>query len=99
MKKLIAAAGIGAALTIAPLLGAGTASASSGSFLNALNANGWREAYNGDLLNKGYEVCREFGQGYSYADAVNYVYYNTNAVTTWGDSRWFVNTAVNHLCQ
>ena len=80
-------------------MGAGTANASSDSFLNALNTNGWHDSYRGSLLDTGYDVCRSLGQGYSYSDAVADVYYNTNASTGWDDARWFVSNAQAHLCR
>jgi len=102
MKKLSKAAlmgGVAAAAVAATVGVAAPASASSDSFLRALTVNGWHDSYRGSLLNTGYEVCRELGQGYSYSSAVSGVYYNTNTYTSWSDASWFVNLAESHLCQ
>ena len=98
ITRTITTAAVAAGIAGAAFAGAGTANASSESFTTVLGLNGWHESSPGYLLDVGYEVCRELGQGYSYATATTYVYYSTSAVTSWSDSRWFVSTAQNHLC-
>ena len=99
MKKLIAVAGLGAAVAVGSLLGAGTASADSGSFVNALNANGWHDiGWSGSALNLGYRTCGFLNAGYSWNTVVNDVYYNTTAATSWSDANQFVSLADSYLC-
>ena len=66
MKKTLAVAGLGAALAAAALLGAGPASASSGTFLSAVHNAGFYNNY-GDhmLVSQGHQVCNFLYQGYS----------------------------------
>ena len=87
MKKLIAAAGLGAAVAVGSLVGAGTANASSGSFIDQINAHGWHETNPGYLLNLGYRTCSFLNSGYSVTSVVNDVYYRTDAATSWSQSR------------
>ena len=98
MKKLIAAAGIGAALAIAPLAVAGTANASSGTFIDQVNAYGWHETVRGATLNLGYRACGFLNSGYSWNSVVNDVYYRTDAGTSWSDANTFVSLADSYLC-
>jgi hypothetical protein len=99
MKKLIAAAGIGAALAVAPLAVAGTASADSTQFVNVLNANGWHDiGWSGSTLNLGYRTCGFLNAGYSWTSVVNDVYYHTDAATSWSDANGFVSLADSYLC-
>jgi hypothetical protein len=57
MKKLVAAAGIGAALTIGSLSGAGTASASPLSYLQSLNNHGLTVYNTAEAVSSGYQIC------------------------------------------
>ena len=99
MKKLIAAAGIGAALAIAPLAVAGTANAySSDTFIDQINAHGWHETAPGYLLNLGYRECGYLNSGYSWTAVVNDVYYSTDAGTSWASANQFVSLANGYLC-
>ena len=98
MTKLIAAAGVGAALAIAPLAVAGTASADSGTFVNQLNAHNWHDSYPGSLLNLGYRTCSFLNSGYSVASVVNNVDYSTDYGTGWGNAYQFVALANDYLC-
>jgi Protein of unknown function (DUF732) len=98
-KKTLAAALIGGAITAGAIAGTGTAAASSDSFLNTINANGWYESTPGYLLNLGYGACAVIGQGYGEAAAVNAVYNRTDNTVGWGRAAWFVQTAENHLCR
>ena len=99
LKKVIASSILAGAIAIGSLVGAGSASASSQSFLNAINANGWTETVPGYLLDEGYQACAIIGQGYGEYAAVSDVYAHTNLNTTWGEAQWFVNTAQRHLCR
>ena len=98
MKKLIAAAGLGAAVTIGSLVGAGTANASSDTFIDQLNAHGWYDSYPGSLLNQGYRICSFLNSGYSVASVVNDTYYRTDASVGTAEAYQFVSLADDYLC-
>jgi hypothetical protein len=98
MKKLIAAAGLGAAVAVGVLAGAGPASASSGTFVRELNAHGWYDSYPGSLLNQGYRVCSFLNSGYSVASVVNDTYYRTDYTVGTAKAYEFVSLANNYLC-
>jgi hypothetical protein len=98
MKKTLAAAVVGAALTVGVLGGAGAANASSGSFINAVNNYGWHETVSGATLNLGYRTCERLNAGWSFHEVVDYVYYNTDAGTSWATSHDFVSMADSYLC-
>ena len=58
MKKVIAAAGLGAAVAIGSLLGAGTASATTQDYLNSLEYSYSIDIWDYPLVvNQGYTVC------------------------------------------
>ncbi len=98
MKKVIAVAGLGAALVVAPLAVAGTANADSDVFVDELNAHGWYDAYPGSLLNQGYHVCWFLNSGYSVASVVNDTYYRTDYSVGTADAYEFVALADDYLC-
>lgn len=97
-KKAVAAAGIGAAIAIGSLFGAGTASATTGSFINAANNQGWYDVNPGGTLRLGYGVCDMLYAGYSEYSAMNWVYHNTNYSVTVADAGQFVSMAEDYLC-
>ncbi len=98
MKKLLAAAGLGAAVTIGSLAGAGTANASD-SFLGAIHDAGFYNP-NGDyvLVYQGNQVCNLLNLGYSEAQVQNYIYNNTSASVGWADAGQFVAIADDYMC-
>ncbi len=99
MKKVIAAAGIGAALTIGSLSGAGTASADELSYLQMLNYRGFT-IYNTALaLASGYSVCNDLN--YNTGDVVaTHVFYNSSwaDIPTRDTAAAMVLTSVEELC-
>ena len=102
MKKALAAAGLGAALTLGSLVGASPASAYSGSevsYLNALNYNGF-VTYNANwAINTGWQICNSLNYENGNAAAVDLF-----ANTSWADvpnlhvAQIWVNTAADTLC-
>ena len=99
MKKLIAAAGIGAALTIAPLAVAGTASASNGSYVSEMtNAGFYNTAGNSAMVARGHEICQYLDWGYSQYQVQDYAIRNTGASIGWADAGQMVAIAMNNLC-
>jgi hypothetical protein len=98
MKKVIAVAGLGAALVVAPLAVAGTANASSDTFVDELNAHGWYDSYPGSLLNQGCRVCGFLNSGYSVASVVNDVYFRTDSTVGSAEAYEFVALANDYLC-
>ena len=98
MKKFLVVAGLGAAVAVSSLLGAGSANASSGQFIDQINARGWHETSPGYLLNLGYRTCSFLNSGYSVKSVVNDVYYRTDAATSWSQSYEFVSVADSFLC-
>ena len=97
MKKLLAAAGLGAAVTIGSLVGAGTASASPSGFINAVHNEGISApAGNTALYRNGYLVCQWLDQGYSVRSVINEVYYASDFPS--GTSGGFVGISVRELC-
>jgi hypothetical protein len=100
MKKVLAVAGLGAAIAATSLLGAGTASADTSSFLYSVHSTGWYSPQNGDasLVKNGMLVCKWLAQGYSEYSVVDSVYHNTGSDVSWSDAREFVYKAEAHLC-
>ena len=99
MKKLIAAAGIGAALTVGSLTGAGAANASgSDTFIAQINSYGWHANTPGYLLGLAYRTCSFLNAGYSWNSVVSDVYNRTDWATSWSDASQFVSLADNYLC-
>ena len=98
MKKLIAVAGLGAAITLGSLVGAGTANADSGSFLGSLDNAGFYNTNGGHSaeLRLGYGICQNLYGGWSYNEVVNDLYYGSPM--SWSDARQFVSIANGHLC-
>ena len=98
MKKALAAAGIGAALTTAALLGASPASASAGSFLDSMHYNGFYNSVEGDygMLNDGIRTCNMLNAGWSWTQTVNEIWVNEDM--TYNNAARFVNLAGAHLC-
>ena len=70
MKKLIAAAGIGAALATGALAVAPGASASPYGFLNRMHVEGfWSTAGDAGMLQNGYWICNQLDAGWTPAAA------------------------------
>ena len=97
MKKLLAAAALGAAPISGSLLGAGTANASTSTFLNRIHEEGY-SGQNGDasLLYNGRIVCKILDQGGTTHDATKQIYASTSM--DWTASYDFVIIANYHLC-
>jgi len=101
MKKImssLAVAGLGAAIAVGSLVGAGSANANTGSFINAANNEGWYDVNTGGTLRLGYGVCNMLNAGYSESSAMNWVYYNTNYSVSVADAGQFVSMAEDYLC-
>ena len=100
MKNVIAAAGLGAAVAIGSLAGAGTASANTTTFLSALHSAGWYSNENGDasLVNNGRLVCEMLDNGNTQWAVTNAVYQHTDSNVDWADAQEFVRVAEIHLC-
>ena len=98
MKKLIAAAGLGAALTVGSLTGAGAASADSGSFIYAANDQGWYDNNPGGVTRLGNGVCNLLNLGYSEVAAMNWVYSHTDYTVSIADAGQLVSMAEDYLC-
>ena len=102
MKKLIAAAGIGAALTIGPLAVAGTASAWPGRlrYVGEMTNRGgcYNAAGNSAMVARGHEICQYLDWGYSQYQVQDYAYRNTGASIGWADAGQMVAIAMNNLC-
>ena len=99
MKKLIAAADLGVAITLGSLAGAGTANASD-SFLNAVHNAGFYNRTGGDsvLMYQGNQVCNWLNLGYSEYSIQRTFYVNTGASVGWADAGQFVAIAEDYLC-
>ena len=101
MKKLIAAAGLGAALAVGSLAVAGTASADSGTFVNQLNAHALaRQASprSGDTRGLRRHLAHSSTRATRSTSVQRYVYYNTDYSIGWGDADQFVALADDYLC-
>ena len=98
MKKLIAVAGIGAVITLGSLVGAGAASADSGSFINAASNQGWHDNNPGGVMRLGNGVCNLLNRGYSEVTAMNWVYYHTDYSVSIADAGQLVSMAQDYLC-
>ena len=99
MKKLLAAAGLGAAVALGSLAGAGTASASDG-FLDAVHDAGFYTASgsNTSLIYNGNQVCNFGNLGYSEYAIQNWVYLHTGPSIGWADAGQFVAIAEDYMC-
>ena len=99
MKKIAAATLLGGA-SVGSLLGAGTASASTSSFLSAVHGVGWYSNQNGDasLAHNGSLVCQWLDSGRSEWSVTNTVYQNTGYDVSWADAQEFMGIAQSHLC-
>jgi hypothetical protein len=94
MKKLIAAAGLGAAL-----LGAGTgiAHADAGTYVSDVRDAGFTNIYgNGALLNQGYWICGQLNLGATPNAVATSLYWQNNISDF--DSGTLVGIAVRELC-
>ena len=100
MKKIIAVAGLGAAIAIGSLTGAGTASADSGTrFLDQLNDYGIHVYDSSQAIATGHRLCNEmyYASGYAVANRL----YRT---TSWSDvpnretARLWVGAAADNFC-
>jgi hypothetical protein len=98
MKKVIAVAGIGAAIAVGTLMGAGAANASEGSFIYAANNEGWYDNNPGGTVRLGYQVCNLLHSGYSEYTAMDWVYHHTDSTVTIADAGQLVSMAEDHLC-
>jgi Protein of unknown function (DUF732) len=98
MKKIIAAAGLGAAITLGSLVGAGTANASTSSFVNAVHNAGNFSNENGDaaLVNNGRIICQYLDQGYM-PGSIAYVLMDHTSLDYSGANK-FISISVSHLC-
>jgi hypothetical protein len=99
MKKLIAVAGLGAAITLGSLVGAGTASADTSSFLYAADNAGFYNSggYDAELaVARG--ICSMLYSGYSEYQVQSYTYHHTAATIGWSDAGQLVALAQDHLC-
>jgi hypothetical protein len=104
MKKALAVAGLGAAVAVTSLLGAGTASAdyydagSNYAYIQGLNNNGI-EIYNVSVvLNQGHTICSMLSSGnYSAYDAQIYLLRANPRLSKLGAYNW-VGVATGHLC-
>jgi Protein of unknown function (DUF732) len=100
MKKFIAVAGLGAAITLGSLVGAGTASANTSTFLSAVHSAGFYSNENADasLVNNGRIVCQLLDEGYSQYYVQNQAYIHTDSSIDWVDAGEFVAIAQDYLC-
>ncbi len=99
MKKIIAAAGLGAAVTIGSLVGAGTASANAtDDFLSRVHSEGISSSERGDasLIYNGNLVCRWLDSGTTVVGVLENVYYGTALNSS--ESGAFVGIAVSEFC-
>ena len=99
MNKVIATVGLGAAIAIGSLAGAGTASASD-SFLDAVHSAGFYNNGGGDsaLMYQGNQVCNLLNLGYSEYAVQNQVYIHTGYSVSWADAGQFVAIAEDYVC-
>jgi hypothetical protein len=101
MKKLIAAAGIGAAVIAGPLVGAGAANADSAydnyRFLQGLNNNGINVTNTSAAISHGHTVCAMLSNGSTAYDAQKWVYY-ANDPLAWQGAYNEVGVAAQYYC-
>lgn len=101
MKKILAAAGIGAALTVGSLAGSGSASADSSydnyRFLQGLNNNGISVINTALVISHGHTICAMLDNGDSAYDAQRWVYY-ANGRLAWRGAYNEVGVAVQYFC-
>lgn len=99
MKRLLAAAGLGAAIAIGSLVGAGAANASY-TFIDAIHDAGFYNTFDGDtaLIRQGNQVCDWLNLGYSEYQIQRHVYYNTGASVSWAGAGQFVAIAEDYMC-
>jgi hypothetical protein len=102
MKKLIAAAGLGAAIAIGSLAGAGTASANAAQdnyeFIQSLNNNGISVTDLSAAISYGHGICANIADGATGVDEQNRVYYNTPWNFTWNMAYNYVGAAAEAFC-
>ena len=99
MKKALAAAGIGAAVTIGSLAGAGTANASQLGYLQMLNYRGFYITDTASALATGYNICEQLN--YNTGDIVSeYVFMHSSwaEISTREGALMVVLTSVEQLC-
>jgi hypothetical protein len=100
MKKVLAAAGIGAALIAGPLVGVGTASASGDlSYLQMRNYRGFTIYNTAMALASGYSVCNSLN--YKTGDIVTEEVFYNSSWTDIPNRGWawaLVETSVEELC-
>jgi len=101
MKKLIAAAGLGAALIVGVLAGAGTASADDSyanyRYLQGLNNNGIYILNTNLAINIGHGVCAHLANGNTAYDEQQWVF-NINPQLAWNGAYNWVGVATEYYC-
>ena len=96
MMKLIG--GGLAALAATVVLGSGTASANTNSFLSMMHTMGYSSRMSDDeLLYHGEAACDLFGRGYSYDEVASEVYDHVSNLS-YDDTHYFVGIAKAGLC-
>ena len=99
MKKLLAAAGLGAAVALGSLAGAGTASADAYGFVDDIHAYGLINVYGDNwLLDQGLTVCQNLDVGATPHYAANNLWAANPRMTAY-DTGAFVAIAINDLCR
>jgi Protein of unknown function (DUF732) len=98
VKKLLAAAGITAAMTGIAVAGMGTASANDQSFLDVVHGGiGLVNDYgDGALLAQGYQTCANLDYGWTGMQVVRGYFYDNNVSAY--QAGQFVRAAVDELC-
>ena len=99
MKKLIAAAGLGAAVAVSSLLGAGTANAYDNEtyFLQLQVSHGWTIWNPAGHVAKAYQVCNQLDQGTNGYAVRDNVYYS-NGPWSLSEATSFVQDSATALC-
>ena len=101
MKKVLAAAGIGAALTVGSLAGSGSASADSSydnyRYLQGLNNNGIYVYNTAVILSQAHTICAMLDNGDTAYDAQRWAYY-ANGPLAWRGAYNQVGLAVRYFC-
>ena len=105
MKKLIAVAGLGAAITVGSLVGAGTASATTGdaTFLQMLATGGISSANGPDygLIQTGHAVCIDLQNGVPFNSevwALQQFSQMGGGVLSPGDAGYFIGASQTAYC-
>lgn len=98
-RKLIASAILGASIVAGSLVGAGSASANSGAFTDAMHNAGYGN-HQGDsaLVAAGHEICDYLYSGYSFAWVQRHIYAVTDLSIDYSEAGEIVRIAQDNLC-